>query len=97
MTALIARILADGGRRGEVSLDDLEAAAGVVRDAITVFVHPVHVATAVAAGLPSEYELTVAASTDFMHLFGLVALGYMWARSSRPHMKRSRRAISRPT
>ena len=54
MTALIARILADGVKRGEIKLDDVRAAAGVVRDAITVFVHPVHVATAVLADLPSE-------------------------------------------
>ncbi|MBR1147552.1 TetR/AcrR family transcriptional regulator [Bradyrhizobium sp. AUGA SZCCT0431] len=54
MTTLIARILADGRRRGEVRIDDVEAAAGVVRDAVTVFVHPAHVAAAVAAGLPSE-------------------------------------------
>jgi AcrR family transcriptional regulator len=54
MTALIARILADGVRRGEVRVDDVEAAAGVVRDAVTVFVHPAHVTAAVAAGLPSE-------------------------------------------
>jgi AcrR family transcriptional regulator len=54
MTALIARILADAKRRGEIRVDDIEAAAGVVRDAVTVFVHPAHVATAVAANLPSE-------------------------------------------
>lgn len=54
MTALIARILADGKRRGEVQIDDVEAAAGVVRDAVTVFVHPAHVVAAVAASLPSE-------------------------------------------
>lgn len=54
MTALIARILADGVRRGEARIDNVEAAAGVVRDAVTVFVHPAHVAAAVAAGLPSE-------------------------------------------
>ncbi|MDI1262403.1 MAG: TetR family transcriptional regulator [bacterium] len=54
MTALIARILADAKKRGEIQVDDTEAAAGVVRDAVTVFVHPAHVAAAVAAGLPSE-------------------------------------------
>jgi AcrR family transcriptional regulator len=54
MTALIARILADAKRRGEIRVDDIEAAAGVVRDAVTVFVHPAHVAAAVAANLPSE-------------------------------------------
>lgn len=54
MTALVARILADAKKRGEIRVDDVEAAAGVVRDAVTVFVHPVRVATAVAANLPSE-------------------------------------------
>lgn len=54
MTALIARILTDGMRRGEIRVDDVDAAAAVVRDAVTVFVHPAHVAAAVAAGLPSE-------------------------------------------
>lgn len=54
MTALIARILADAKERGEIRVDDIEAAAGVVRDAVTVFVHPAHVAAAVAASLPSE-------------------------------------------
>lgn len=54
MTALIARILTDAQKRGEIRVHDIEAAAGVVRDAVTVFVHPAHVAAAVAAGLPSE-------------------------------------------
>ncbi|WP_194391481.1 TetR/AcrR family transcriptional regulator [Bradyrhizobium sp. CCBAU 51765] len=54
MTSLVGRILADARKRGEIRVDDVEAAAGVVRDAVTVFVHPVHVATAVAANLPSE-------------------------------------------
>lgn len=54
MTALIARILADGIRRNEVRIEDVQAAAGVVRDAVTVFVHPAHVAAAVAADVPSE-------------------------------------------
>jgi hypothetical protein len=39
MTALIARLLADAGRRGEIRVDDVEATAGVVRDAVTVLVH----------------------------------------------------------
>jgi hypothetical protein len=54
MTSLIARILADAERRGEVRVADVEAAAGVVRDAVTIFVHPAHVAAAVAADLPGE-------------------------------------------
>jgi hypothetical protein len=54
MTALIARLLADAGRRGEIRVDDVEATAGVVRDAVTVLVHPAHVTTAVPSDLPSE-------------------------------------------
>lgn len=54
MTGLVAEILADGVRRGEFRIGDIPAAAGVVRDAVTVFVHPAHVAMAVATGLPSE-------------------------------------------
>lgn len=54
MTALIAEIIADGVKRREFKVDDVAAAAGVVRDAVTVFVHPAHVEAAVKAGLPVE-------------------------------------------
>jgi len=54
MTGLVERILADGVRRGEFQIDEVSAAAGVVRDAVTVFVHPMHVEAAVRAGLPIE-------------------------------------------
>ncbi len=54
MTALIAEIIADGVKRREFKIDDVAAAAGVVRDAVTVFVHPAHVEAAVKAGLPAE-------------------------------------------
>lgn len=54
MTALIAEIIGDGVRRREFKVDDVATAAGVVRDAVTVFVHPAHVAAAVRAGLPTE-------------------------------------------
>jgi AcrR family transcriptional regulator len=54
MTALVARLLADGVARGDFRIDDVPAAAGVVRDAVTVHVHPAHVEAAVRAGLPSE-------------------------------------------
>ncbi len=54
MTALAAAIIADGVKRGEFKVDDVDAAAGVVRDAVTVFVHPAHVEAAVKAGLPTE-------------------------------------------
>lgn len=54
MTALIAEIIADGVKRREFKVDDIAIAAGVVRDAVTVFVHPAHVEAAVKAGLPAE-------------------------------------------
>jgi AcrR family transcriptional regulator len=54
MTALAERILEDGARRGEFRFDDVAAAAGVVRDAVTAFLHPAHVAAAARAGLPVE-------------------------------------------
>jgi AcrR family transcriptional regulator len=54
MTALIAEIIADGIKRREFRVDDVATAAGVVRDALTVFVHPAHVEAAVKAGLPTE-------------------------------------------
>ncbi len=54
MTALLGEIIADGVRRREFKVDDVAAAAGVVRDAVTVFVHPAHVEAAAKAGLPTE-------------------------------------------
>ncbi len=54
MTALLGEIIADGVRRREFKVDDVTAAAGVVRDAVTVFVHPAHVEAAAKAGLPTE-------------------------------------------
>lgn len=54
MTGLIAQIIADGIKRREFKIDDADIAAGVVRDALTVFVHPAHVEAAVKAGLPTE-------------------------------------------
>ena len=54
ITRIVAGVLADGVRRGEFKLDDTEAAAEIVRDAVTVYVHPAHVAAAAAAGLSME-------------------------------------------
>jgi len=36
------------------TIDDVQAAAEVVRDAVTVFVHPTHVEAAVKAGISME-------------------------------------------
>jgi len=57
MTELVRHVLADGVARGEFHILDLDAAAGVVRDAVTVFVHPAHVDQAVVAGLDMEPRL----------------------------------------
>lgn len=57
MTGLVRRLLADGVARGEFAERDLDAAAGAVRDAVTVFVHPAHVEAAAKAGLDQEASL----------------------------------------
>jgi AcrR family transcriptional regulator len=57
MTRLVIAILEDGVRSHEFKIDDVEAAAGVVRDAVTVFVHPAHVEAGVRAGLSGESGL----------------------------------------
>ncbi len=50
MTKLIARILADGVRKNEYRIDDINTAAEVVRDAVTVYVHPALVEAAAKLG-----------------------------------------------
>lgn len=57
MTGLVRRIIADGVERREFAVDDPDAAAGVVRDAVTVFVHPAHVEAAARAGVDMEPAL----------------------------------------
>lgn len=54
MTRLVAAILADGVKQGEYRIDDTDVAAEVVRDAVTVFVHPAHVEAAARAGRANE-------------------------------------------
>ena len=54
MTTLVAAILADGVQRGEFKLDDVNSAAEIVRDAVTVYVHPAHVAANASAGISME-------------------------------------------
>jgi AcrR family transcriptional regulator len=53
-TRLLAAILADGVRKREFKIDDVDAAAEVVRDAVTVYVHPAHVEAAARAGISME-------------------------------------------
>lgn len=63
ITQLIAAILASGVDAGEFKIDDIDRAAGVVRDAVTVFVHPAHVAASVQAGISREQDLRHVIST----------------------------------
>lgn len=63
MTVLVRQVLEDGIVRGEFCIRDLDAAAGVVRDAVTVFVHPAHVEQAVVAGLDVEPRLQAVIDT----------------------------------
>jgi AcrR family transcriptional regulator len=57
MTRLVASILADGVKNKEFKLDDVQVAAEVVRDAITVFIHPAHVEAALRGGMVMEPAL----------------------------------------
>jgi AcrR family transcriptional regulator len=54
MTGLLVSIVEDGISRGEFIVDDAVAAAEVIRDAVTVYVHPAHVEAAVKAGIDLE-------------------------------------------
>src|SRR5277367_725909 len=54
MTRLLAAILRDGVLQREYRIDDVDAASEVVRDAVTVFVYPAHVAAAAKAGRSME-------------------------------------------
>jgi AcrR family transcriptional regulator len=57
MTKLVAAILADGVKKNEYKIDDVDATAEVVRDAVTVYVHPAHVEAAAKAGHSIEPAL----------------------------------------
>lgn len=63
MTGLIATLIAQGVERGEWRVNDIAVAAGVVRDAVTPFVHPQFVALAVDAGAPVEDQLRAMVTT----------------------------------
>lgn len=63
MTDLIAAILKQGVSRKEYKIDNIEAAAAVVRDAVTVYVYPTHVQAAANAGYSMEPALKRLLST----------------------------------
>jgi hypothetical protein len=54
ITRPLAAILADGVRKRQFKIDDVDAAAEVVRDAVTIYVHPAHVEAAARAGISME-------------------------------------------
>lgn len=57
ITSLIARLIEKAVLRGEWKVDDISVAAGVVRDAAMVYVHPAFVAQLVTADAPVEFML----------------------------------------
>lgn len=63
MTALVARLIEQAVLRGEWKVDDINAAAGVVRDAVTIYIHPAFVAQFVTAGAPVEDMLRATVTT----------------------------------
>ncbi|WP_051341128.1 TetR family transcriptional regulator [Azospirillum halopraeferens] len=63
MTLLIRKLIAQGVERGEWKVSDLSRAAGVVRDAVTVFVHPQMVAQAIEANAPVEDQIRATVAT----------------------------------
>lgn len=80
ITALIARLIEKAVQRGEWKVDDINAAAGVVRDACMTYVHPAFVAQLVTAGAPIEEMLratvvTLARAFEAGVLYASVASG----------------------
>ncbi|MFL9923407.1 TetR family transcriptional regulator [Herbaspirillum lusitanum] len=57
ITRLLEAILEDGVQQKEFRLNKVQSAAEVVRDAATVFVHPLHVEAAAKAGVSMEPSL----------------------------------------
>lgn len=63
MTALVERLVQQAIDRGEWRIDDAAVAAGVIRDAVTVYIHPMFVAQSIAAGFPVEQHLRATVET----------------------------------
>jgi len=63
MTALVAKLIEKAVAQGEWRIDDIGVAAGVVRDAAMVYVHPAFVAQLVTAGAPVEAMLRATVTT----------------------------------
>ncbi|WP_395443910.1 TetR family transcriptional regulator [Caulobacter sp. UC70_42] len=63
MTTLIARLIAQAVERGEWKVDDIDIASGVVRDAVTGYIHPAFVAQLIVADAPIETMLGATVAT----------------------------------
>ena len=63
MTRLIQKLIAQGVDRGEWHVSDVHQAASVVRDAVTVFIHPQLLAQAIEANAPVEDQLRATVAT----------------------------------
>lgn len=63
ITALVARLIGQAVARGEWRVSDIDVAAGVVRDALTVYVHPSFVAETADAGVDAEARLEATVTT----------------------------------
>ena len=63
MTALLAKFIAQAVELGEWSVNDTVMAAGVVRDAVTTYIHPAFVAQLIAAEPPAEDMLRATVAT----------------------------------
>jgi AcrR family transcriptional regulator len=63
ITALVSRLIEKAVLRGEWKVDNVGIAAGVVRDAAMVYVHPAFVAHLVTAGAPVEAMLRATVAT----------------------------------
>jgi AcrR family transcriptional regulator len=63
ITALVARLIGQAVERGEWRVSDIGTAAGVVRDAVTIYVHPSFVAQLAAIDAPVEAMLRATVAT----------------------------------
>ena len=63
ITSLVARLIEEAVLRGEWKVDNISVAAGVVRDAAMIYVHPAFVAQLVTAGAPVEDMLRATVTT----------------------------------
>lgn len=63
ITTLVEKLIAQAVERGEWKVDDIARAAGVVRDAMTTYVHPALVAQLISGEAPVEDMLRASVTT----------------------------------